>query len=292
MLRLQDDLQATRNNQQILRDTLASRKMQVVPFAVRNSQTIEQALLVPVLHKDRCIGTLEYFGSGEGWDLSSKLQADLRLLVELIDNYLLRLEDVVRDSDDSDFLPHFERFCGAIHSSLDPRHVAVTAVNDIASLLKCDRVTLLLNSRGHWPVLAINGSGEVNSRSSQLQMLQRLVRETAVTRQPLWYTGKADAIPAQIAEPLAAYVADSGCRMILLRPLFRKTFLAAKESEDQRKQEPKSELTGMLVYEQFVASTPGIKLKRHEQILSEQVSSSLSSVLHNERSLRARRCIA
>lgn len=278
-LRLQDDLQATRNNQQILRDTLASRKMQVVRFAVRNSQAIELTLLVPVIHKDRCIGTLQYFGSSEGWDLSSELEADLRLLVELIDRYLLRLEDVVRDSDDSDFLQHFERFCGAIHGSLDPRHVAVTAVNDLASLLKCDRVTLLLNSKGHWPVLAINGSGVVNSRSGQLQMLQRLVRETAVTRQPLWYTGKADAIPAPIAEPLAAYVADSGCRMILLRPLIRKSSLAAKESEDQKKREPKSELTGMLVYEQFVASTPGVKLRRHEQILSEQVSSSLENAL-------------
>jgi hypothetical protein len=276
---LQDDLQATRDNQKILRETFASRQMQVMPFAVRNEHAIEHALLVPVLHKGRCIGALEFFGGGEPWDLKDGLETDLRLLIELIDRYLLRLEDLVRDYDDSDFLQHFERFCIALHYSLDPQHVAVTAVNDIASLLSCDRVTLLRHSGGHWPVLAINGSGEVNTRSSQLQMLQRLVRETAVTRQTLWYTGKADAIPDQLAEPLAAYVADSGCRMILLRPLFQKTIPAEKESDGQKKQEPKSQLAGMLVFEQFGTSTPGVKLKKHERLLSEQVSLALCNAL-------------
>ena len=278
-LNLQDDLQTTRDNQRILRDTFSSRQIHVVPFAARNGQAIEHALLVPVLHKGRCIGALEFFGGGEPWELKDGLEVDLRLLIELIDKYLLRLEELVVESDTSDFLDQFERFCCAIHNSLDPVKVAVTAVNDAASLLNCDRVTLLLNSGDRWPVLAVNGRGGVNSRSSQLQMLQRLVRETAATREVLCYSGKAESIPVQVTEPLAAYVADSGCRMILLRPLLQQMPPAEKESEGRKKHDTKPTLIGMLAFEQFGTSMPGVKLKKHERLLSEQVSLSLNNAL-------------
>ena len=278
-LGLCDDLQGTRLNQRILSDTFSTRTARVVPFQVRNSSAITFVLLVPLVHKGNCIGVLEFFGSAEPWQLDSEIQRDLNSVTRLIDQYLERLEELTRVSDPSGFLEDFEAFTAALHGSLDPTTVAVTAVNDAASILKCDRVTLLLKHGLRWEVVAVSGRSPVNPRSNQIQLLQRLTQRATVARDVLIYTGKDDAIPLPLVESLAAYVAESGSRMLMLRPLFhsvsRTDGIPQTASQDRRD----GRLLGAIVLEQFTTSRPGPALQKYAAAICDTVSLAMSNAL-------------
>ena len=278
-LGLRDDLHGTRLNQRILSDTFSVRAARVVPFQVRNSPNIASVLLIPVVHKGNCIGALEFFAGGESWEVNSEFQQDFNQVISLIDRYLERLEELTRVTDPSVFLEEFKAFCAALHCSLDPAVVAVTAVNDTTAILKCDRATLLLKRGSRWDVVAVSGRGTINVRSNQIQLLQRLTQSAAVARDVLTYTGKDVKIPAAIVEPLAAYVSESGSRMLMLRPLFQASRQRQSPSESASPDRRDSRLLGALVLEQFAGSRPGPALQKYTDAVSDQVSLAMSNAL-------------
>jgi hypothetical protein len=59
----------------------------------------------------------------------------------------------------------------------------------------------------------------------------------------LVYTGKVDGLAPQIEEPLAAFVQESGSRMVMLVPMFENEELVRKQGEEEdrerRKKRPK-----------------------------------------------------
>ena len=278
-LGLCDDLQGTRLNQRILSDTFSTRAARVVPFQVRNSPAISSVLLLPVIHRGSCIGVLEFFAGGEPWHLNPEIHRDLNSVSGLIDQYLERSEELTQVTDSTGFLEVFKSFTADLHGSLDPAVVAVTAVNDAAAILKCDRATLLLQRGSRWNVIAVNGRGAVNARSNQIRLLQRLTQNAAVARDVLMYTGKIDAIPLPVAESLAAYVGESGSRMLMLRPLFqpvsRQPGETGKRSQDRRE----GHLLGAIVLEQFTTNRPGPALQAHAAPICDQISLAMSNAL-------------
>ena len=278
-LGLRDDLQGTRLNQRILSDTFTTRTARVVPFQARNSPTTAFALLVPIFHKGNGIGVLEFFAGGEPWQLNSEIQRDLDSVTRLIDQYLERLEQLTRFTDPSGFLEDFAAFTAELHGSLDPAVVAVTAVNDAASILKCDRATLLLQRGSRWDVISVSGRGSVNPRSNQIQLLQRLTQIAVVAHDVLMYTGRNDAIPAQVAESLAAYVGESGSRMLMLRPLLQP--VAQKHGETRKRSSDRKDghLLGAIVLEQFTTSRPGPVLQKYAAPICDQISLAMSNAL-------------
>ena len=278
-LGLRDDLQGTRLHQRILSDTFTARAARVVPIQVRNSPAIAFVLLVPLVHKGDCIGVVEFFASGEPWQLDAEIHRVLNSVISLTDRYLERLEELTRITDPSGFLEDFAALTTALHRRLDPVAVAVTAVNDTAAILKCDRATLLLKHGSRWEVISVSGRSSVNPRSNQIQLLQRLAQITAVSRDVLMYTGNDDAIPAPVAESLAAYVGESGTRMLMLRPLFepvsRKHGQAETASQDRRD----GRLWGAIILEQFTTSRPGPSLRKYADPICDQVSLAMSNAL-------------
>ena len=278
-LGLRDDLQGTRLNQRILSDTFTTRTARVVPFQARNSPTTAFVLLTPIFHKGNCIGVLEFFAGGEPWQLNSEIQRDLDSVTRLIDQYLERLEQLTRVTDPSGFLEDFAAFTAELHGSLDPAVVAVTAVNDATSILKCDRATLLLLRGSRWDVIAVSGRGSVNPRSNQIQLLQRLTQIATVARDVLMYTGRNDAIPTPVAESLAAYVGESGSRMLMLRPLFEPVAQKHGETEKRSSDRKNGHLLGAIVLEQFTTSRPGPVLQKYAAPICDQISLAMSNAL-------------
>ena len=278
-LGLRDDLQGTRLNQRILSDTFSTRAARVVPFQVRNIPAIAFVLLVPVFRKGNCIGVLEFFASGEPWQLDPGIHRDLNSVVSLIEQYLERLEELTRVTDPSAFLEEFETFAAELHCSLDPAAVAATAVNDAAAILKCDRATLLLKHGSQWNVVAVSGRSPVNPRSNQIQLLQRLTQTAAIARDVLMYTGKDDAIPLPLADSLAAYVAESGSRMLMLRPLFHPVSRRHSKPQSASKDRRDGRLLGAIVLEQFTTSRPGPALQKYSAAICDQVSLAISNSL-------------
>lgn len=189
------------------------------------------------------------------------------------------LEKLTRVTDQSGFLEDFEAFVAELHGSLDPEVVAVTAVNDAAAILKCDRATLLLKHGSQWNVVAVSGRGPVNRRSNQIQLLQRLTKSAAVARDVLMFTGKDDAIPLPLTEALAAYVGESGSRMLMLRPLFhpvsRKHGTPQAASQDRRD----DRLLGAIVLEQFTTGQPGPVLEKYAAAICTPISLAMSNAL-------------
>jgi len=278
-LGLRDDLQGTRLNQRILSDTFSTRAARVVPFQVRNSPAIAFVLVVPLVHKGNCIGVLEFFAGGEPWQLDSETQRGLNSVVNLIDQYLERLEKLIQVTDPSGFLEDFEAFIAELHGSLDPAAVAVTAVNDAAAILKCDRATLLLKRGSQWDVVAVSGRGPVHPQSNQIQLLQRLAQSAVGARDVLMYTGKNDAVPLPLTAPLAAYVSESGSRMLMLRPLFHPGSRTHGKSQAASQNRRDRCLLGAIVLEQFTTSRPGPVLQKYAAAICEPISLAMSNAL-------------
>ena len=278
-LGLREDLQGTRLNQRILSDIFSTQAARVVPFQVRTIPAIAFVLLVPVSRKGNCIGVLEFFASGEPWQLDPDIHRALNSVVSLIDQYLERLEELTRVTDPSAFLKDFEKFTAELHCSLDPAVVAVTAVNDASSILSCDRATLLLNHGSQWNVVAVSGRSPVNKRSNQIQLLQRLTQAATVARDVLMYNGKDDAIPLPLAASLAAYVGESGSRMLMLRPLFHPVSREYGKPESASHDRRDGRLLGAIVLEQFTTSLPGPAVQQYAAPICDQVSLAMSNAL-------------
>ncbi len=278
-LGLREDLQSTRLNQRILSDTFLANKLRIVPFQAVLHPDIAFVLLVPLIHKGNCIGALEFFAGGEPWELDAEILQNFNAVVLIIDRYLERLEDLTRVTDPTVFLEAFSAFCTALHRSLDPAVVAVTAVNDAASILKCDRATLLLKRGSRWDVVAVSGRGNVNVRSNQIQLLQRLTQHAAVAGDVLIYTGQNDTIPVPVLEPLALYVGESGSRMLMLCPLLQPTlrsdFTDGSSSTDRSHGRP----LGAFVLEQFTTNRPSPALTKYADTVCTQVSMAMSNAI-------------
>jgi len=312
-LDLQNDVQGTRLNQRILSDALAAvskrghsltgrhnsrpktasfdgadpaskspvmnRSATIVPFQLRNDEAVSFVLLIPIFHKGNCVGVLEFFAGGERWLLDSEDHRDLNSVVTLVDQYLERLEESTRATDPSGFLEVFQGFSAELHSSLDPTTIAVSAVNDAVSILKCDRATLLLKHGSRWDVVAVSGHGPVNARSNQIQLLQKLTHRVAGIRDVLLYTGHDDKIPMPVADSLAAYVSESGSRMLLLRPLFHSVVRNRNEAQNESQHRKDGRLLGAIVLEQFTASRPAASLQKYAEPVCDQISLALSNAL-------------
>ena len=278
-LGFRDDLQSTRLNQRILGDTFSVNNPRIVPFLTAQNPNIAFVLLVPLIHKGSCIGALEFFANGEPWELDSEIRQNFNAVNLIIDHYLERLEELTQVTDPSIFLDEFKTFCEALHCNLDPAVIAVTAVNDAASILKCDRATLLLKRGSRWDVVAVSGRGTVNVRSNQIQLLQRLTQHAAIARDVLLYNGKNDTIPASVVEPLAAYVSESGSRMLMLHPLVQPTPQTQRFAESTSAGRRHGRLLGAFVLEQFTASRPSPALTKYADAVCTQVTMAMSNAI-------------
>ncbi len=278
-LGLQDDLQATRLNQSILSDALASPGARIVPFQLRNNAAVSFVLLISIAHQGHCAGVLEFFAEGEPWQLDSEDHRDLDAVVSLIDQYLERLEEMSRATDPSGFIDVFGRFSAELHSSLNPSEIAVTAVNDAVSILRCDRATLLLRRDSRWDVVAVSGLGGLNPRSNQIRLLLDLAKRVGDLRDVLLYSGKNDRIPPQVAECLAAYVVDSGSQMLMLRPLFHPLPRVHRNAESVFSDRREGRLLGAIVFEQFTVRYPSALLQKYADPICDQISLAMSNGL-------------
>ena len=278
-LGLQDDLQATRLNQRILTDALASPGSKIVPFQLRNDAGIHFTLLLPILHKGDCVGVLQFLAEGEPWQLDSEDHRNFDSVVRLIDQYLQRHDEMSRETDPSAFMDSFRRFSAELHSSLNPSAIGVTAVNDAVSILRCDRATLLLRRASRWDVVAVSGHAALNPRSNQIRLLQDLTEHVGDLRDVLLYSGNNDKIPPQVADSLAAYVADSGSQMLMLRPLFHPVPPNQRTAESVFPDHNEGRLLGAIVFEQFTVRLPSVMLQKHADPICDQISLAMANAL-------------
>ena len=177
------------------------------------------------------------------------------------------------------FWTDLEKFLLQLERGRSVAEVAATAASDGRLLLGVDRVALVRRRGRKVPVEAISGQDKVNARANLVRRMSDLSRVVMEGREPFVYTGKVEGLPEQIEKPLAEYVAESHCRMIVMVPLFEPGELIKPEFEDketehyQRHAEPK--VIGCWVAENINDSRIPKSLHEKIDVASDHVAAAL-----------------
>ncbi len=135
------------------------------------------------------------------------------------------------------------QFTSRAHASLDLKATAYTIANDGRSLLRCDRVSVLVRrGRMRYHVLAVSGVESFRRRVSVVRRLERLATAIARGGEALWYPDAKGELPPQIEQSLTEYLDESHSRWLAVLPL---------ELPDELPASPSKPAVGILVVEQF-----------------------------------------
>ena len=161
------------------------------------------------------------------------------------------------------FWTDFEQFSLRLQRSLVEQEVADTAASDSRSLLGCDRTSVVLRKGRSVKVCAVSGQSSVNPRANLIAAMNKLAKRVIEMGETLLYTGKVEGLAPQIEEPLAAFVQESGSRMIMLVPTFENEAMVRKQGEEADRERRKNRLkaTGCIVIEQIAESEPAPQLE-------------------------------
>jgi hypothetical protein len=126
-------------------------------------------------------------------------------------------------------------------------------------------------------VRAVSGQSSVNQRANLIVAMSKLARRVIEMGETLVYTGKIDGLAPQIEEPLAAFVQESGSRMVMLIPTFENEAMVREQGEeaDRERKKKRPKATGCLVVEQIAESEPSPQLEQRAELLADHVGASL-----------------
>jgi multidrug efflux pump subunit AcrA (membrane-fusion protein) len=93
----------------------------------------------------------------------------------------------------------------------------------------------------------------------------------------LTYTGKVDGLAPQVEEPLAAFVQESGSRMVMMVPTFETEDMVRKQGEeaDRDRKKKRIKATGCIVIEQIAESEPLPQLEQRAELIADHVGAAL-----------------
>jgi hypothetical protein len=276
-------------NEKLLIDVMQTGEARTLIHGGEAKLPTEHVLVLSALSKDKkCVGVVELF---QRPDVPVKAQSGYMQFLEQMCGYASRfLEGRRRNQGESadlknQFWTDFEQFSLRLQRSLREQEVADAAASDSRALLGCDRVSVTIRKGRSFRIRAVSGQSSVNNRANLIVAMRKLSRRVIEMGETLIYTGKIDGLAPQIEGPLAAFVQESGSRMVMLVPMFENEALVRKQGEEEdrerRKKRPKA--TGCLVIEQIAESEPAPQLEQRSELLADHVGAALWNARQHER---------
>ncbi|MBW3540303.1 MAG: HlyD family efflux transporter periplasmic adaptor subunit [Planctomycetes bacterium] len=200
--------------------------------------------------------------------------------------YMERPRDLPTTPATDGFLDDFARFVLELQRSLHMKEVAGTAANDGRLLLKADRLSVAVKRGRKTTVQAISGQDNVNQRANLVRAMSRLCEAVVATQDPVLYTGKVEDLPPQIEEPLAAYVQESGSRMVAVVPLFESEPLVESrdaEEDGRPRAQKRTRPVGCLLAERINDSQPPPAFQERCDLISDHIAAAITNARQHQR---------
>ncbi len=268
-------------NERLLVEVLQTGEARTLTHGGETQLPTEHVLVLSALHKDKkCVGVVELF---QRPDVPVKAQSGYMQFLEQMCGYGSRFIEGRRknaaESADmkSQFWSDFEQFALRIQKSLVEQEVADAVASDSRSLLGCDRVSVVTRKGRSVRVRAVSGQSSVNARANLMQAMAKLAKRVIEMGETLIYTGKVEGLAPQVEEPLAAFVQESGSRMVMLVPTFENETLVRKQGEeaDRERRSKRVKATGCLVIEQIAESEPAPQLEQRAELIADHAGAAL-----------------
>lgn len=167
-------------------------------------------------------------------------------------------------------------FIQQIYASLDPQRVCMTAANDGAQLIGCDRVAVLLRRRGRYVAAALSGQPAPDRRANDVRLMEAFAQRVAQNPEPVVCGASVLNCPGNVEGSLKALMASTGS----------KTLLAAPLTDEDSGRPP----LGVIVVEQFDERLSAESLAEAASFLSIHTTAALrKAVTHDRVFLRSTR---
>lgn len=268
-------------NERLLVEVLQTGEARTLTHGGETQLPTEHVLVLSALHKDKkCVGVVELF---QRPDVPVKAQSGYMQFLEQMCGYGSRFIEGRRknaaESADmkSQFWSDFEQFALRIQKSLVEQEVADAVASDSRSLLGCDRVSVVTRKGRSVRIRAVSGQSSVNARANLMVAMAKLAKRVIEMGETLIYTGKVEGLAPQVEEPLAAFVQESGSRMVMLVPTFENETLVRKQGEeaDRERRSKRVKATGCLVIEQIAESEPAPQLEQRAELIADHAGAAL-----------------
>ena len=268
-------------NEKLIVDVLQTGEARTLTHGGEAQLPTEHVLVLSALHKEKkCVGVVELF---QRPDVPIKAQSGYMQFLEQMCGYGSRfIEGKRRNPGDqadlkNQFWTDFEQFSLRIQRSLVEQEVADAAASDARSLLGADRVSVVTRKGRSVRVRAVSGQSSVNPRANLIAAMNKLASRVIDMGETLTYTGKVDGLAPQIEEPLAAFVQESGSRMVMMVPTFETEDMVRKQGEeaDRDRKKKRIKATGCIVIEQIAESEPLPQLEQRAELIADHVGAAL-----------------
>jgi hypothetical protein len=268
-------------NEKLIVDVLQTGEARTLTHGGEAQLPTEHVLVLSALHKEKkCVGVVELF---QRPDVPIKAQSGYMQFLEQMCGYGSRfIEGKRRNPGDqadlkNQFWTDFEQFSLRIQRSLVEQEVADAAASDARSLLGADRVSVVTRKGRSVRVRAVSGQSSVNPRANLIAAMNKLASRVIDMGETLTYTGKVDGLAPQIEEPLAAFVQESGSRMVMMVPTFETEDMVRKQGEeaDRDRKTKRIKATGCIVIEQIAESEPLPQLEQRAELIADHVGAAL-----------------
>ena len=268
-------------NEKLIVDVLQTGEARTLTHGGEAQLPTEHVLVLSALHKEKkCVGVVELF---QRPDVPIKAQSGYMQFLEQMCGYGSRfIEGKRRNPGDqadlkNQFWTDFEQFSLRIQRSLVEQEVADAAASDARSLLGADRVSVVTRKGRSVRVCAVSGQSSVNPRANLIAAMNKLASRVIDMGETLTYTGKVDGLAPQIEEPLAAFVQESGSRMVMMVPTFETEDMVRKQGEeaDRDRKTKRIKATGCIVIEQIAESEPLPQLEQRAELIADHVGAAL-----------------
>ncbi|MGV2338665.1 MAG UNVERIFIED_CONTAM: hypothetical protein LVR18_33160 [Planctomycetaceae bacterium] len=287
-IRLFDRPGAQSSNEKILMEVLNTGEARTISQGGETQLPTEHVLVLAALHREKkCVGVVELF---QRPDVPVRAQSGYMQFLEQMCGYASRfLEGRRRNSTESvdlknQFWTDFEQFSLPLQRSLDEQEVADAVASDSRPLLGCDRVSVATRRGRSVQVRAVSGQSSVNARANLIAAMRRLAASVIDMGETLTYTGRIEGLAPQIEEPLAAFVQESGSRMVMIIPTFENAPLVRKQGRKPIANNARNDCaaSGCIIVEQMAESEPVPQLEQRAELIADHAGAALwNSRLHN-----------
>lgn len=276
-------------NEKLLAEVLQTGEARTINHGGEVTLPTEHVLVLSALHREKaCVGVVELF---QRPDVPAKAQSGYMQFLEQMCGYASRFLSGRRrgqaESADlkNQFWTDFEQFTLRIQRSLDEQEVADAAASDGRVLAGADRMSIVIRRGRSFRVRAVSGQSTVNARANLVVSMRKLARRVIEMGETLLYTGKIEGLPPQLEQPLAAFIQESGSRMVMLVPMFENQPLVRRQGEDEERRQKtrRPRATGCLVIEQVAESEPAPQLEQRAELLADHIGAALWNARQHHR---------
>ena len=275
-----------RLNERLLQDVLATGQASIYTSDEKRELPSHHVIIMAALQAGtEPVGAVELF---QRPDSPPESRAGYLQFVEQMcgyaSQYLARQRQPAQVETATRFWERFEQFALAMQRAVGIKETSTVAVNDGRLLLRADRLSLAVRRGKKTSITAISAQESVNARANLVRSMASLADAAMELGETVQFTGKIEHLPQQIEKPLAAFVQESGSRMVMVVPLRESGPLIASDDEGKSKElAPRSRVVGALVIEQVASSQPAPELAERADLVADHTGAALTKALDYQR---------